>query len=148
MERRKCWVFDVDGTLADNGHREHFIANKPKNWGSWYRRLIDDTPQEPVVFLLNAARAAGYAIVVCTGRGEMMHLTEEWFRRHNIHYDALYHRAEKDYRCDSIVKGELCDQILADGYDIFAVVDDRPRVVQMWRDRGYFVFDVNKKGEF
>jgi hypothetical protein len=45
-------------------------------------------------------------------------------------------RAEKDYRADDIIKGELLDRIISDGWRPWLVVDDRDRVVKMWRDRG------------
>jgi predicted kinase len=41
-----------------------------------------------------------------------------------------------DHRSDVIVKSEILDEILARGHDIAFVVDDRPRVVEMWRQRG------------
>lgn len=45
-------------------------------------------------------------------------------------------RAAGDYRQDAIVKAEILEQILADGYEPFLVVDDRPQVVDMWRSYG------------
>jgi predicted kinase len=45
-------------------------------------------------------------------------------------------RPEKDTRVDHIVKEEMLDKIIADGYDPFLVIDDRPSVVAMWRRRG------------
>ncbi len=51
-------------------------------------------------------------------------------------YQDLHMRAEGDYRPDYIVKSQILDGILADGHDIAFVVDDRPSVVAMWRERG------------
>jgi hypothetical protein len=57
-------------------------------------------------------------------------------------------RKYKDHRDDAIVKGEIADQI-EENYKIFAVFDDRKRVVDMWSKRGIFVFDVGQgKGDF
>jgi hydroxymethylpyrimidine pyrophosphatase-like HAD family hydrolase len=28
-------VFDIDGTLADNEHRVHYLHNHPKNWDAF-----------------------------------------------------------------------------------------------------------------
>jgi hypothetical protein len=53
-----------------------------------------------------------------------------------------------DHRDDAIVKGELADEI-EKNHKIFAVVDDRRRVIEEWLRRGYFVFDVSQgKGDF
>jgi hypothetical protein len=61
---------------------------------------------------------------------------------------VLLMRKYEDHRDDAIVKGELADQIEKD-YKIFAVFDDRKRVIDMWVNRGIFVFDVGQgKGDF
>lgn len=76
-------------------------------------------------------------IVLCSGREAVYRgETAEWCLDNKIPYAALYMRAEKDYRDDVIVKSELLDQILADGYEPWIVFDDRSRVVNMWRSRG------------
>ena len=51
-------------------------------------------------------------------------------------YERLYMRAEQDYRADDIVKSEILDQIIADGFQPDMVFDDRNRVCDMWRERG------------
>jgi hypothetical protein len=58
-------------------------------------------------------------------------------------YNGLLMRKCGDHRDDAIVKGELADQIEKD-YNIFAVFDDRQRVIDMWVNRGVFVFDVGQ----
>jgi hypothetical protein len=49
---------------------------------------------------------------------------------------ALYMPAAKNYREDDIVKSELLDQIISDSYELWLAIDDRDRVVAMWRARG------------
>jgi hypothetical protein len=41
-----------------------------------------------------------------------------------------------DRRPDYIVKAELLDQILRDGFSPSMAFDDRDQVVAMWRERG------------
>ena len=63
-------------------------------------------------------------------------------------FDALYMRKYKDHRDDAIVKAEIAD-IIEEQYQIFAVFDDRKRVLTMWQERGIFTFDVSQgKGDF
>ena len=58
-------------------------------------------------------------------------------------------RAEKDYRKDTIVKREMYEQMLVDGYDPKLVFDDRPSVLRMWREiEGLQVVDVGHGVEF
>jgi hypothetical protein len=48
----------------------------------------------------------------------------------------LYMRRRNDRRPDYIVKAELLDQLLADGYRPIMAFDDRDQVVKMWREKG------------
>ena len=58
-------------------------------------------------------------------------------------------RKEKDYREDTIVKREMYDQMLKDGYKPELVFDDRPSVLRMWREiEGLKVVDVGHGVEF
>lgn len=132
-----CAIFDLDGTLADVGHRRHHVATRPKNWAAWNAAMGDDKPVEPIQRLLFMLHAAKYRIVICSGREVVFREnTERWLRDHLIPFDAIYMRAAKDHRDDGTVKSELLDQILADGWLPWIVFDDRSRVVDMWRERG------------
>ena len=61
--------------------------------------------------------------------------TEVWLKDHRL-VGPLYMRAKHDKRADYIVKGELRDRILADGWEPIMAFDDRDQVVKMWRERG------------
>lgn len=144
----KTWIFDIDGTLANIEHRRHFVTSKPKNWPAFNAAMINDGVNEPVVEFLLQIFSSGGTIILASGRSEEQRLvTTQWLRNNNIPWHRLYMRAEKDYRSDDIVKEEILAQIRADGFEPFAVVDDRPQVVRMWRRNGIFVFDVNQSGE-
>jgi hypothetical protein len=52
-------------------------------------------------------------------------------------------RKEGDYRDDSIVKGEIADEI-EKTHNILFVFDDRPSVVRSWQKRGIWTFDVGQ----
>lgn len=148
LPRRKCAIFDIDGTIADLSHRRPFIAVKPKNYLAFHKGCVSDAPIAPILNMILATRAVGLATVLCSGRdGEFVDLTKQWLDeatweafdgepRTGVPYDALYIRAPKDYRADDIIKEELLDELLADGWDPQIVFDDRDRVVAMWRRRG------------
>jgi|LauGreDrversion4_2_1035121.scaffolds.fasta_scaffold334050_1 phosphoglycolate phosphatase-like HAD superfamily hydrolase len=144
----RAWLFDLDGTLADVRHRRHFVTTKPKNWAAWNAAQPRDPVNEPVADLARALKASGMAVVLVSGRGnDFREPTVEWLNRHNVPFDALFMRASKDHRADDIIKLELLAEVEAAGWEPVAVVDDRPRVVRMWREHGLFVFDVNQSGE-
>jgi hypothetical protein len=133
-------IFDIDGTLANIDHRRHWVASKPKNWPAFNRAMVYDTPNEDIVWMAKTFHAAGCQILVASGRNEDDRLvTENWLNSvatlQGI-WIKLYMRSSKDYRSDDIVKSEILDQMLTDGFHPTLAVDDRSQVVKMWRARG------------
>lgn len=140
----KAVIFDVDGTLADVAHRVHHLEGEHKDWGAFFAAMHADPVIEPVARLaqiMAAQRGSGMvdAVLVVTARpdnGNYREVTEDWLAASGIVYDRIYMRAGGDFRPDPIVKAELLQRILDDGFDPFLVVDDRPQVVAMWRSFG------------
>jgi FMN phosphatase YigB (HAD superfamily) len=133
----KSIIFDMDGTLADVEHRRAHIRAKPKNWAAWNAGIGDDQPRPEIVHLAQMYHREGFEIIVCTGREENARVvTESWMLHHGVPCHALYMRANKDYRADDEVKAELLARIRADGFAPKIAVDDRNRVVAMWRAAG------------
>ena len=133
----KVIVVDIDGTLANTEHRKHWVASKPKNWAAWNAGMANDTPHTDIVELLDIFAVRGDRIILCSGRGEETRgVTEKWLRQHGIDFNALYMRAEKDYRKDSIVKVELLELIRKDWGEPFIWIDDRQQVVDAIRACG------------
>lgn len=147
----KCICFDLDGTLCDVTHRRQFVATKPRNWDAWNRGIINDKPVEQVLSMFCALKYL-YPIFFVSGRSDdYRDVTVEWLEKHGItpyDYNGLYMRKYQDHRDDAIVKAEIADEIEKE-YEIFAVFDDRKRVLTMWQKRGIFTFDVSQgKGDF
>jgi FMN phosphatase YigB (HAD superfamily) len=140
----KVIVFDIDGTLANITHRRHWVANKPKNWKAFNAGMVQDTPNEDIVWMLNSLRSdPNNRIVICSGRGsENRAVTEAWLKEHVGSYHALYMRDERDYRSDAIVKVELLEQITRDFARPWLWVDDRQQVVDAIRSEGIRVLQV------
>lgn len=57
-------------------------------------------------------------------------------RQWSLGTQRLFMRDEGDHRPDHIIKLELLEQVIADGYEPIMVFDDRNSVVKMWRDAG------------
>lgn len=150
MTKRDCFIFDADGTLCNVTHRRQYVATKPKNWNAWNAGLISDTPNLAVKIVYQALRQSGeYDMIIVSGRSEdYKEQTIKWFTENEIFYDYLFMRKHKDHRDDAVVKGEIADEILQT-HNILGVFDDRQRVVNMWIERGIWVFDVGQgKGNF
>ena len=133
----KAVIFDLDGTLADLTHRLHHIKSKPPNWDAFFAACGDDSLIEPIRDLVYLFGGQNYRILLVSGRSDQAReATEGWLATHTIPFHSLHMRRAGDYRKDSIVKSEILDALIAEGHEIAFVVDDRPSVVAMWRERG------------
>jgi phosphoglycolate phosphatase-like HAD superfamily hydrolase len=132
----KAYLFDIDGTIADLSHRLHHITNAPKDWPAFYAGCGRDTPIEHICDLAHALWSKA-AIVFVSGRSdECREQTVAWMRDHKVPMTRLYMRAAGDHREDNVVKSELLDRLIADGFEPIMAFDDRNQVVKMWRERG------------
>jgi hypothetical protein len=128
-------IFDIDGTLADVSERIHHVRKKPKNWNAFFEGMAQDKAIHSMVRLCNILYASGIHIVLCSGRNEK-HRTETvaWLAQQAVNYHELLLRKEHDRRSDTVVKREILANI--DKSRILFVVEDRSRVVEMWRSEG------------
>jgi hypothetical protein len=132
----RCYVFDIDGTLADITHRLPFIQKEPKDWDAFFDACSED---KPIQHIINVAMALCMCapVIFVSGRAERCRgKTEAWLMEHLSFDEPLYMRKDGDHRPDNEVKSELLDRLLADGHEPQLVFDDRSQVVRMWRERG------------
>lgn len=141
-----CVIFDIDGTLANVSHRTQYVQINPKNWKAFNAAMVHDVPNKDIVWLVRTFYAVGSKILISSGRGaEDRDKTVHWLDNvANIAglYEKLYMRPLDDDRRDDIVKSEILDQMLLDGYNPTIAVDDRDQVVNMFRSRGLRVLQV------
>lgn len=134
----KSYLFGIDGTLADCSHRIHHITDGKQDWRAFFAACAEDAPIPHMIELASVlALDANECIVYVSGRSdECREATLEWLSKHNLPDAPLYMRKAGDHRPDDIVKGELLDALVADGWTPIMAFDDRDRVVKMWRARG------------
>jgi hypothetical protein len=137
-------IVDIDGTLADCTHRLHHIQKRPKDWDAFFAATAGDQPIMPVIAMVSCMRAhPGNKIIFCSGRPERTRTaTEGWLRRHCLPMGPLYMRGDHDRRDDDILKRDLLARIRGDGFDPVLAIDDRRRVVDMWRAEGLICAQV------
>lgn len=128
-------IFDIDGTLADVSERIRHLQKKPKNWKGFFRGMAQDKAIKSMVRLCNILYSSGVRIILCSGRSEE-HRSEtvKWLARQGVKYHELRLRRDGDRRSDVTVKREMLAGI--DKTKVLFVVEDRSRVVQMWRSEG------------
>ena len=161
-KNKKTIIFDLDGTLANidvrrdkslkpNGKLDWDIFAAPNSIMDW------DTPNVPVIKMAQLFSDAGFKIVIFSGRNDRsFHSTKDWLKIHDVPFDLLVMRPDKfkdkswpiadgnpatpDMRFmpDDILKKKMLDTFV-DINDVFLIVDDRQKVVDMWRDLGLVV---------
>ena len=141
-------IFDLDGTLAIIDKRRD-LARKP-NGKIDFKILHDasnihlDKPNPPVVKIAQMFAEDGFNIVIFSGRSDKTeHTTRSWLTHNRIPFHKLVMRPHKtmNFIPDEVLKKDMLDNH-EDINDIFLVVDDRQKVVDMWRDLGLTVFQV------
>lgn len=134
-----AYIFDLDGVLADNSHRQGILEGKPtsKDWNLFFSLSGGDSVYSDTRKLLLTLQAAGYQILIVTGRSEdYEEMTEEWLKNFGMIPNRLYQRRHKDFRKDFEIKEEIYRTQIQSFYDVLGVFEDRKDCVEMWRKRG------------
>ena len=135
-------IFDLDGTLAlidkrrdlsrkPNGKIDFKILHDPSN-------IYLDEPNMPVVKMTQLFAQDGFNIVIFSGRSDKTKFTtRSWLSNNRVPFHKLVMRPHKtmNFVSDEVLKKDMLDKHL-DINDIFMVVDDRQKVVDMWRSLG------------
>lgn len=139
-----AFICDIDGTVADNKHREHFLHRSPKDWDGFFAEAFKDEPKSNVLDIASYLRlVCGWRFVFVTGRNEQQRdITVQWLREHAVRYDHLYMRAADDRRPDHEIKREIYVHDIEPHFDVKLVLDDRTSVVKMWRELGLECWQV------
>ncbi len=128
-----CVIVDIDGTLALKGDRS------PYEW----KRVGEDLLNEPVAEAVYAIETA--QVIFVSGRDECCRAeTDAWLHDHFLVTGELklFMRPAGDMRDDRIIKREIYEREILGKYNVNFVLDDRDKVVRMWRDLGLTCFQV------
>ena len=155
---KKIVIFDLDGTLAIIDKRRD-LARKPNGKIDWdvfhdASNISLDEPNAPVIKMAQLFAEDGFLIVIFSGRTDKTeHATRAWLTRNRVPFHTLAMRPHKtmssipphktmNFVPDEVLKKHMLDNALFNIDDVFLVVDDRQKVVDMWRDLGLTVFQV------
>jgi predicted kinase len=137
----KAVIVDIDGTVA-----LMLGLRGPFEW----HRVGMDAPNVQVVELVRQLANSGHQIVFVSGRDAVCRAeTIEWL---DFHFDlsirnsdgeiVLFMRPADDERDDTVVKNEIFERDIHDRFDVTLVLDDRNKVVKMWRAKGLTCLQV------
>jgi hypothetical protein len=133
-------IFDLDGTLALNEHRQHFLEERPQNWKAFEEACVNDVLNRPIAVICRELSSLDHTIYIFSGRSDTVELqTRDWLDKNDVPYDGVHLRRSGDFRDDRIVKREMFDKFfMGKNYKNcdFIVFDDRQKVVDMWREMG------------
>lgn len=119
-------ICDIDGTLA------HMDGRSPYDESG----VLSDKPDDQIIKLVNFL-SGDRKIILMSGRHDSCKGdTVEWLGNHGVIYDKLFMRKTGDDRKDWIIKYELFNENIRGKYNVSFVLDDRNRVVDMWRRIG------------
>lgn len=158
-----CIIVDIDGTVAEKGDRSPF---------DWSRVSGDKPiePIAKLVKILITQKYSEEKIIFFSGRKECcMGDTITWINKHIFNYEGTYSlsndyeirffnsatneeyyhpeyqlfmRKDDDDRNDAITKRELFEEHIRNRFYVDFVLDDRDRVVKMWRELGLTCLQV------
>ena len=141
-------IFDLDGTLALIDKRRE-VSTKPNgrlDWGKFFNstNIKLDEPNLPVIKMAQLFSEQGFNIVILSGRSNKTETaTRSWLSKNKVPFNKLIMRNSETnhFTPDWVLKKNMLDENL-DINDIFLVVDDRDRVVKLWRSLGLTTFQV------
>lgn len=146
-------ICDIDGTIADTTHRQHFVdvkEDEKKDWKGFFGAMGEDTVREDTKKTLMGHAAAGRTIIFMSARPEKYKdVTERWLNRNFLTFAyTVIMRSDMDKRPDTEVKRDMFEKYFPDKSVVHAVYDDRPSVIRLWKELGLNVIDVGKGIEF
>ena len=164
MSYKNIILCDLDGTLANVGHRLHYLKNpdgtlkpqKERDWGSFHKACVDDKPYEDVIEIVSSVFNARQDndLYILSGRNEVVREeTEAWLCKHFPDYYEpdptvdpcvyLHMRKANDFRPDTEVKLDMVRELGFTPDNVLCIFDDRQCVVDMWRENGFRCLQVN-----
>jgi len=140
-----CIICDLDGTIADySKNRGPFDATNCEK---------DDliVPVAEVIKKFMYDKDSPTTIFFVSGREDKYEVpTIRFLNKYLLgNYSGLFMRKAGDKRKDYIIKREIYEKHIKGQYNVLAIFDDRPQVInECWKKLGLFVFNVGDGVDF
>jgi len=149
---KQAIIWDIDGTLSNPEHRSIYVncEKKDRDFDKFRELAYLDTPKIVEIGICNGNHLNGFKVIFCTGRLESdREMTIKWLKDHGVAaahavvpLDLRMRPDERQFEKDYVVKSDILDEILNEGYTVHMVYDDRDQVVKMFRKRGLICHQV------
>ncbi len=140
---KKIILCDIDGTIANNDHRQHFLEGK-KDWDGFFSELINDEPIFPIINKVIDEYKAGIDIVFLTGRPEKYrYSTSLWLKEYfNFELKVLM-RKNNDKNNKLKVKKEIFESNF-EADQILYCIDNDEELLKQWQEIGLKTINANE----
>lgn len=136
---KKAIICDLDGTLFDcQWRRDKYLPD----FDLFNQNHIYDKPNDRILEIINRFKN-DYTIIFVSGRNIKYENTTRLQINKYIDNYLLFMRQNNDFRSDEIIKKEIYDNNIKNNFDVFFILDDRTKVVNMWRNLGLICLQVN-----
>jgi hypothetical protein len=129
-------IFDLQGTLVDVTSVRHLVERDEPDFDSFHVETGTCPANQWVVDEAKKAHVDGKVVIVMTGMNEKFRgLMVSWLTRHEVPFDLLQMRENKDYRKDFVVKREMLKDVNLRGFTVTHAWDDNPQIIDLWRHK-------------
>jgi len=154
--KKTAIIVDIDGTIANAEHRLHFIKGDKKNWDKFFDEMVKDTYIEgswDKIIEETAKYTEDWPFVIfLTGRRDThRHETMSWIEKNIPATNSectLIMRPKGDIREDTVLKRELYENRIVPFFDVLVAFEDRPRIIDMWKEMEVPVVQMGEWKEF
>ena len=131
-------VVDIDGVIADASNRQHHLNNPQgkRDWKAFFGAVGADEPLTEVPRLLHLLAPDVTVVLLSARPAWVFDITHEWLLRHEIRWDLLVLRSERDRRDAPVFKREVVGALRQGGYAVELAFDDDQRIIDMYRTEG------------
>lgn len=140
------YVFDIDGTIANNEHRSHLLPSSDlhltSSWSDYNRACSGDSPIIPMINMMNALAELSPVYIMTSRSDEVECMTLEWLQCNDIEYDGIYMRSRFDNSKDYIIKEKWLNDLCKGDKKNVIIFEDNPNVISHLRNCGYTVMSV------
>lgn len=139
--RKDAVLVDMDGTLANVSSVRHLVdgINTKKDFHAFHTASEFVPSNRQAVDFCIRHHKAGDKIVIVTARMEQWRGVSDRFLDREVRphapIEAMYMRADGDYRKDYDVKKEILAEI-RELFNVVGAIDDNPNVISLWEEEG------------
>jgi len=140
---KKIILCDIDGTIANNDHRQHFLEGK-KDWDGFFSELINDEPIFPIINKVIEEYKAGKDIVFLTGRPEKYrYSTSLWLKEYFDFELKVLMRKNNDKNNKLKVKKEIFESNFKVNQILYCIDNDE-ELLKQWHEIGLKTINANE----